>query len=78
MCTNTQPRNWDEPCRPQGSRFRVCLLLSSPNTPGWRRLLEFLAANGYSTENRGEQTWCLAVKRGELPVERYPEFLYSE
>jgi SAM-dependent methyltransferase len=41
-------------------------------------LLELLAANGYSTENRGEQTWCLAAKCAELPVERFPEFLYSE
>jgi SAM-dependent methyltransferase len=39
---------------------------------------ELLAGHGYSTKNRGEQTWCLAVKRAALPVDRYPEFLYSE
>jgi SAM-dependent methyltransferase len=40
-------------------------------------LLKFLAENGYDTENRGEQTWCLARKRAELPVDRYPWFIYS-
>ena len=39
-------------------------------------LLRFLAENGYDTENRGEQTWCLARKRADLPVDRYPWFLY--
>lgn len=42
-----------------------------------RPLLRFLAANGYDTENRGEQTWCLARKRADLPVDRYPWFIYS-
>ncbi len=41
-------------------------------------LLKFLEENGYSVENRGEQSWCLAVKRSDLPVTRYPRFLYSE
>jgi SAM-dependent methyltransferase len=41
-----------------------------------RPLLKFLAENGYDTENRGEQTWCLARKRADLPVDRYPWFLY--
>jgi SAM-dependent methyltransferase len=40
-------------------------------------LLKFLEANGYDTENRGEQSWCVAVKRGSLPVDRYPRFIYS-
>jgi SAM-dependent methyltransferase len=40
-------------------------------------LLEFLEASGYNTENRGEQSWCLAVKRASLPVDRYPYFIYS-
>jgi SAM-dependent methyltransferase len=39
-------------------------------------LLNFLAENGYDTENRGEQTWCLARKRAALQVNRYPAFLY--
>jgi len=41
-------------------------------------LLRFLEVNGYSTENRGEQTWCLARKRSGLPVDRYPFFLYGD
>lgn len=40
-------------------------------------LLDFLADNGYNPEDRGEQSWCLAVKRASLPVERYPFFLYA-
>jgi len=42
-----------------------------------RGLLKFLAVNGYSTENRGEQTWCLARKRAGMPVDRYPWFIYT-
>ena len=41
-------------------------------------LLNLLEANGYSTENRGEQSWCLARKRADLPVNRYPFFIYSD
>jgi SAM-dependent methyltransferase len=40
-------------------------------------LLRLLAENGYSTENRGEQSWCLARKGADLPVDRYPYFVYS-
>jgi SAM-dependent methyltransferase len=40
-------------------------------------LLKFLEENGYDTENRGEQSWCVAVKRAKLPVNRYPYFIYS-
>jgi SAM-dependent methyltransferase len=42
-----------------------------------RELLKFLAVNGYSTENRGEQTWCLARNRTGLAVDRYPWFIYT-
>jgi SAM-dependent methyltransferase len=42
-----------------------------------RDLLPLLEQHGYSTENRGEQSWCLAIKREPLPVNRYPEFLYA-
>ncbi len=42
-----------------------------------RQLLRFLALNGYSTENRGEQTWCLARKNAALPIDRYPWFIYT-
>ena len=40
-------------------------------------LLKFLEENGYDTENRGEQSWCVAVKRVSLPIDRYPFFIYS-
>jgi hypothetical protein len=40
-------------------------------------LLRLLAENGYSTELRGEQTWCVAVKRSALPIDRFPWFLYN-
>lgn len=42
-----------------------------------RPLLLFLEENGYDAENRGEQSWCVAVKRAELPIDRYPWFIYS-
>jgi hypothetical protein len=42
-----------------------------------RPLLQLLAEHGYPTENRGEQSWCLAVKRAGLPIDRYPWFIYS-
>jgi SAM-dependent methyltransferase len=41
-------------------------------------LLKLLEAHGYSTENRGEQSWCLARKRADLPVDRFPFFIYSD
>jgi len=40
-------------------------------------LLKFLEESGYDPENRGEQTWCLAVKKASLPIDRYPFFIYS-
>jgi SAM-dependent methyltransferase len=40
-------------------------------------LLKLLAENGYSTENRGEQSWCLGVKKSALPINRYPSFIYN-
>jgi hypothetical protein len=42
-----------------------------------RPLLKLLEEHGYPTENRGEQSWCLAAKRAEIPVDRYPWFIYS-
>jgi len=41
-------------------------------------LLGFLRDNGYPTEHRGEQIYCLAIKRAALPVDRYPSVLYTE
>src|SRR5262249_12855475 len=43
-----------------------------------RPLLKLLEENGYSSENRGEQSWCLARKRSDLPLNRYPYFIYSD
>ncbi|HVW11915.1 MAG TPA: methyltransferase domain-containing protein, partial [Bryobacteraceae bacterium] len=42
-----------------------------------QQMLRFLALNGYSTENRGEQIWCLARKKASLPIDRYPWFIYT-
>lgn len=42
-----------------------------------RSLLPWLELNGYSTEHRGQQIWCLARKRANRPVTRYPAFLYD-
>ncbi len=59
--------------------FEVERLFTTPidEYAAHQALSALLEANGYNTENRGEQTWCLAVKREALPVERYPGFLYS-
>jgi len=42
-----------------------------------RPLLKMLQDYGYNTEFRGEQIYCVAVKRSRLRVTRYPGFLYS-
>ena len=44
------------------------------NLPMWG----FLESHGYNTSLRGEQTYCIAVKRSELPLTRFPRFLYTE
>jgi SAM-dependent methyltransferase len=44
------------------------------NRPMWN----FLEENGYNTSLRGEQIYCVAVKRSDLPVTRYPRYLYSD
>lgn len=64
----------------EGAGFEIERLFTTPieEYASHQSLRPLLEANGYSTENRGEQTWCLAVKRSGLPVNRYPEFLYSE
>lgn len=44
----------------------------------WRMgLLKLLRQHGYSTQHRGEQTWCLARKRGSLSVDRFPRVLFG-
>ena len=44
------------------------------NLPLWN----FLDVNNYNTSMRGEQTYCVAIKRSSLPVDRYPAFLYTD
>jgi SAM-dependent methyltransferase len=59
--------------------FEIQMLITEPieefamNLPMW----DFLEEQGYNTSLRGEQTYCLAVKRSSLPVTRYPSFLYE-
>jgi hypothetical protein len=44
----------------------------------WRgAIAAILEEHGYSTENRGEQTWCLARKRSALPVDRFPRVMHG-
>lgn len=44
----------------------------------WRDVLRaLLSQHGYDTENRGEQTWCLARKRSSLPVDRFPAVIFG-
>jgi len=43
-----------------------------------RHLLGFLQENGYDIRLRGEQTYCVGIKRAALPVNRYPRWLYTE
>ena len=44
----------------------------------WRAiLLDLLEERGYSVEDRGEQTWCLAKKRSSLPVDRFPRVVFG-
>ncbi len=64
----------------EAAGFEVETLLTEPigefsmNLPMWH----FLEEHGYNTSLRGEQTYCVAIKRPGLPVTRYPKFLYAE
>jgi len=64
----------------EAAGFEIESLFTEPiaglemNRPMWN----FLEENGYNTSLRGEQTYCVAVKRSNLPVTRYPKFLYSD
>ena len=44
----------------------------------WFTLLGFLQENGYDIRLRGEQTYCIGIKRAALPVTRFPRWLYTE
>jgi len=64
----------------EAAGFEIEALFTEPiaefemNRPVWN----FLEGHGYNTSLRGEQTYCVAVKRSNLPVTLYPRFLYSE
>jgi SAM-dependent methyltransferase len=64
----------------EAAGFEIEALFTEPiaefemNRPMWN----FLEGHGYNTSLRGEQTYCVAVKRSDLQVTRYPRFLYSE
>ncbi|HEV8038998.1 MAG TPA: methyltransferase domain-containing protein [Bryobacteraceae bacterium] len=64
----------------ESAGFEIESLFTEPiaalamNLPIWN----FLEEHGYNTSMRGEQTYCVAVKRSALPVTRYPKFLYVE
>jgi SAM-dependent methyltransferase len=38
---------------------------------------EFLLRNGYPTDLRGEQIYCVAQKKSGAPINRQPDFLYE-
>jgi SAM-dependent methyltransferase len=63
----------------KASGFEVAMLFTTfiEEFATYLPLLKFLAENGYETENRGEQTWCLARKRADLTVNRYPALIYT-
>lgn len=64
----------------EAAGFEIEALFTEPvaglemNEPMWN----FLEEAGYNTALRGEQTYCVAIKRSALPVTRYPQFLYSD
>jgi len=42
-------------------------------------LLRFLEVTGYTIENRGDSSpWCLARKRSDRSVDRYPFVIYGD
>jgi len=63
----------------EAAGFEIEALFTEPiagfemNRPMWN----FLEDHGYNTSLRGEQSYCVAVKRSDLRVTRYPRFLYS-
>jgi len=63
----------------QAAGFEVRQLFTTfiPEYASHLHFLKFLEQNGFDSENRGEQSWCLAVKREALPVDRYPFFIYA-
>jgi SAM-dependent methyltransferase len=64
----------------QAAGFELELLFTEnlPEYDHHRHLLAFLQENGYDTRLRGEQTYCMGIKREALPVNRFPRWLYTE
>ena len=64
----------------EAAGFEIERLLTEPipefemNRPMWN----FLEEHGYNTSLRGEQIYCVALKRPDFPITRYPRFLYSD
>lgn len=60
--------------------FEVEMLMTEPIAKFAKHLAmrEFLEEHGFNTSYRGEQTYCIGVKKADLPVTRYPKFLYVE
>jgi len=69
----------------ESAGFEIERLLTGPiagvaedlRIPENLRIRDFLEEHGYNTSMRGEQTYCIAIKRSSLPVTRYPRFLYD-
>lgn len=66
-----------EAVRAAGFEVRQLFTTFIPEFSSHLPLLKLLQENGYNTENRGEQSWCLAAKRASLAIDRYPFFIYS-
>jgi len=64
----------------QAGGFAIESLFTEPiaGFEGHRAMWNFLERSGYNNSLRGEQIYCVAVKRSNLPVTRYPRFLYSD
>ncbi len=63
--------------RAAGFEVRQLFTTFIPEYSAHLPFLKFLRENGFDPENRGQQSWCVAVKRAALPVDRYPFFIYS-
>ena len=62
----------------EAAGFEIELLITEPIAEWSKNLpyLKFLEDQGFNTKLRGEQIYCVAIKRAALPVTRFPKFLY--
>ncbi len=76
MSVNTPRMNW---VMHESAGFEIQQLFTTfiDDFATHRPLLQLLEDYGYPTEDRGEQSWCLAIKRSGLPVDRFPWFRYN-